>query len=221
MQQVSRQPRNRNRQQVSDMAVVLATFIVLILAGWAVWHFVLHHKPAAASGPVAVNTQPGQAGPMQVTSADGGFSVVIPSGWGKVLKIADGDRLVIAGTDQPTENATQPVRLEQAASYDDNTPAVLDIQIASGLPTPEGQASDLQVGSGRQLLSGKKFSHNYDSDGPDALGHARKQGEKDYIYSFSLGNDRELRVTYSVYASDARDQSATVDQLVRSIRKLK
>jgi hypothetical protein len=220
MQQVSNQPRNRNRQQVSIPAIVVGTFVVLAVALWVIWHFVLHPAVTPKASAI-VNMQPGKPGPLQMTSAQGGFSVVIPSGWGQVSKIANSDRLVIAGKSQPVEDAGHAVQVGELSSYDETIPAVLDIRIASSLPDPEGQVSDLQIGSGKQLLSGKKFVYTYDLDQTDPLGHARKQGDKDYVYSFSLGSGRELRVTYSIYAADNRDQSTTIDQLVRSIRKLK
>lgn len=191
-----------------------------MIAGLAAWWLVAGQQQpdGAAGGNEAKNTAANQR---TFTSGQGLFSVTFPAGWTGILRVLDSDRFVITGSDQPSDAEGLPVGITDASSFDGKGPAVLNIEAGQGFPPPQGIATDLLVGSGQQLLSGRKYVYVYELDGSDALGIDRKRNERDYTYVFPLGGERELRVAYSVYAADRHDQSVIVDEVVRSIRKLK
>lgn len=153
-----------------------------------------------------------------VTSAKGAFSITFPTGWDKVLRVMDSDHFVVVGSEQPEIDADRAAKVQDVVTFDSSGPVVFEAIADEDLPAPEGEASDVLIGKGSSLLSGRKYIHKYIGNN---LSGQRSNGDMDYIYSFPLGGDRELRVTYRIYADDTTNNSQTVENIVRSIRKLK
>jgi hypothetical protein len=128
----------------------------------------------------------------------------------------DGDRFVVPGPRQPAVSSDRSAKVQDIATYSGAELLVFEAVVSEDLPSPDGQASDLLIGEGSSLLSGRKYVHKYSGNNLTGL---RKNGDLDYVYSFSLGGKRELRVTYRVYADDPTDNSQTVEAIVHSIRR--
>jgi len=129
----------------------------------------------------------------------------------------DSDRFVVKGTDQPVVDEAISAKVVDVISFAGTDATVFDAEVSEDFAAPSGEASDFLAGTGKGLLSGRKYVRTYQGDN---LTGSRRNGDKDYIYSFALGGTRELRVTYRVFSSDPTDNVKTVDAIVRSIRRL-
>lgn len=193
--------------------LIIMNLAVFGSTGWLIWRANHPHTttPALTQSATISNDK-------TVTSAKNSFTLTFPAGWDSVLRVMDSDRFVVEGPDQPEFLVDRAAKITDVISFAaaKDKDVVFDAAVGSGFAAPDGDASDFLAGSGKSLLSGRKYLHVYQGD--DLTGQ-RSNGDKDYIYSFALGGSRELRVTYRVFAADPTDNSTVVDGIVRSIRR--
>lgn len=198
---------------VAAGVLILLNLTVFGLAAWKIWQ-ANHPQPQA---PVAETPAP-VAKSTTVISANGAFSITFPAGWDRVTRVMDGDRFIIEGPQQPTADSDVQAVVNDVTGFEAGSLAVFEAAVDNDFPAPDGDAVDFLAGESKHLLSGRKYSFTYSGN---SLSQTRKNGDKDYIYSFALGGNRELRVTYRVYSDDPTDNVKVVDGIVRSIRKLR
>jgi len=190
--------------------LILLNLAVFGLVGWKIWRV---NQPTAMDAPTTMAA----SNEVTIDSPRDSFRITFPAGWNNVLRVMDSDRFVVQGTSQPVVSEATPAKVVDVISFADKGEVVFDAAVGNNFEAPNGEASDFLFGSGKSLLSGRRYIHTYQGD--DLTG-TRRTGDKDYIYSFALGGSRELRVTYRVFAADPTDNVKTVDQIVRSIRRL-
>jgi hypothetical protein len=203
-------------RQTLGMATAAVVLVVLnlTLIGLTAWKIWQAQQPQPAKPvPIAV------AEPMVMTSASakGAFSISFPEGWNTVLRVMDSDRFVVPGTTQPVASDSIAAKVTDVTTYVTATDAVFDAVVDDDFPQPQGVASDILIGTGKSLLSGKKFVNTYQGGDPR---QQRANGDVDIMYSFPLGGTRELRVTYRNFSADRTDNRRVVDDIVRSIKRL-
>jgi|GEM_PF-4196474 len=191
--------------------LIILNLSLIALTGWKIWDY---NQPK----PVVPQVQAPVELSQTITSSQGSFSITFPAGWDAVMRVMDSDRFVVDGSRQPLANKDVAADIKDVAYFDTDGPVVFEAAIDDDFAAPQGEANDLLIGKDKYLLSGRKYVHTY--VGMD-VGSQRSNGDKDYVYSFSVGGKRELRVTYRVYAADNVDNVKVVDTIVRSIRKLK
>lgn len=153
-------------------------------------------------------------------SGKNGFEMTVPDGWGPLTRDTTGDFFIMPGTAQPTVVSGKKVTVFDTKGYgSDNASVFLAALSGTEFAPPRGSAEDFTIGKGEDALSGKKYTYIYSKDEIVGIGYQRFQGDRDYEYVFPAGN-KELHINYSVYGSDPRNLSATVDEIVRSIRLL-
>jgi hypothetical protein len=202
--------RNANRLTVVIVAAALAA------AGFIAWSMLQQRDRTEV--PVAEKRQT----EAQV-SGKGGFSIMLPEGW-NVIREKNADRFMVTGMVQPEFKPGQRAMVTDTDVIGSDGALVFIAEIANDLPPPRGEATDFMVGRGDELLSGKRFVHTFEQDEAVSSGVLRSKGDLDYVFTFPLGGrdgKRELRVRYSVYADDPRNNIERVDAAVRSIRLLR
>lgn len=208
----------------AHIGLVLLLIIILGVVGggaYYVWH--KNHEKKAGSSPTNSKTNTssdatnnGQSGP--VTSGKGAYSISFPNGW-NVLKDDASDSFMVAGETQPAADSSEVAKVTTTTFGGDGAFVFL-ATIQDKSDVPKGVAKDFTLTNGKDHpIQGKKYVYEYEADTPAGLGASdeRIKGDRDYNYVFDLGGGKELRVMYSVYASDPRNLVSTVDQIVNSI----
>lgn len=209
----------RRRPVWMRVLVVLGTVALLAGGSWYIWL----HEPSPSPGTrSATGAAVGMdSGPPAVRSGASGFSIRFPDGWTNLQRLKGSDVFVLPGEAQPRAAAGQRAMVTDVTDIAAG-PYVLRASIGEQFPAPRGEATDMIFGSGNDLLSGKRYVME---NGPAESGVASVTQTgliRTYTYVFGLGGpdgSRELRVEYNVYASDPQDMAATVDGVVRSIRR--
>lgn len=149
-----------------------------------------------------------------ITSGLAAFTIQIPKGWEDLLRSTDEDRLVIDGKDQPVYDANKAVGVKDVAGFGTDSPTVLSIFISDNVGEPVGTATDFTIPNGDKPVVGKRYAITR-TDTLDGMGGWEK-GDKLYDYRFLLKDGQELVVWYHVYADSPNDQSAMIDEMVKS-----
>lgn len=162
------------------------------------------------------DTLPGRT---TITSGKSAFNVTVPDWWGPLTKAADSDFLILPGTTQPTMAAGKKLKVTEASSYGSDSPSLFmmtlsDIGMGGAL---RGESSEFTIGKGDDALVGKKYTYLYPTDEQVGIGYTRYQNDRDYRYAFTTKTGKKLDIEYSVYGSDPRNLSDTVDKIVQSI----
>lgn len=214
-----------------DYFKLFAVVCFLLLAGVAAWLGYVVYKmsdkqkalDSTVQGLVTERaaqevTQDSDGWSTKVTSGKDGFAVVLPDGWGPIIKVTNGDVLVSAGMNQPELGKGKEVKVTETEGYGTDSPSLFSIMLVKkGEAAPvRGDASPIAVGKGEDAMNGTKYSYIYPKDDVVGIGTQRFQGDRDYEYVFPVG-DKELHVSYSVYGSDPRNLVGTVDQIVQRI----
>lgn len=152
-----------------------------------------------------------------ITSGNGGFRVTLPDGWGPVLNDVNGDYLTLTGMTQPTIKIGEKVVVTDVEGHGGDGANLFTIVLLDkgGAAPPQGTAEEFII-KGDEELEGTKYTYIYPEDGFAGIGIPRFMGDRDYEYVIPVG-DNELHVYYSVYGSDPRNLSETVDEIVRSL----
>jgi len=191
---------------------VLAVMLLAVAVGLQ-----LRHDDSAADQPQAAPAA--NASQALVARSDGqAFRVTFPDGWTDVQRVKGQDVFIIPGERQPEARPGRRAMVTDITQAGAG-PAVLSIAVGSSFPEPQGTATDFVFGKGRDLLAGKKFID--DTQGA-ALADGQPSGRvRTYTYVFPLGGKdgaRELRINYTVFTSDPRDNITVIESVVRSIR---
>lgn len=149
------------------------------------------------------------------TSADNAFTVAFPDGW-QVVRVTDSGAFHISGKTQPTVTLGTPAVVTDIENYGTDSPGVLSIVVSDNFAPAEGAPTDIAIGKDDQR-TGKKYRFEYTEETLVGIGIPRLKGDLDYTYVFPLEDGKELRVFYSVYGSDPRNQVETIDQLVEQL----
>lgn len=207
---------------VGVIAVVVVS-VGLFLAGWYV--LMANNKPSQSSdSSTSTKADEKPAKVIESKSGNGSFSIVLPDGWNNVIRVKDADYFLVTGTDQPEFKAGKRAMVTDVMGYGSDSPLVFSALIHDNFAPPLGEATDFVFGKGDKLVSGKKYVYEFEQDELEGIGYQRIKGDRNYTYVFPLGGSngkRELRVNYSVYASDPRNNVSQIDDVVRSIRVLK
>jgi hypothetical protein len=209
-------PANRMRQRGITGAAGLLIMLNVFVFGMAVWKIWQANHPQPEP-PVAETPAP-IPNSVTATSAKGVFSITFPAGWDHVARVMNDDRFIIEGPQQPIARSDIQAVVNDVVGFEAGELAVFEAAVDDDFPSPDGDAVDFLAGEGKYLLSGRKYNYTYTGN---SLNKMRKNGDKDYVYSFPLGGKRELRVTYSVFSDDPINNVKVIDNVVRSIHKLK
>ncbi|HVU59235.1 MAG TPA: hypothetical protein VHC98_00110 [Candidatus Saccharimonadales bacterium] len=198
-----------------------------VFTGWYVWEsgriadelYGQAAKTATAADAAAATQTQNDGWNTTVTSGKGGFRITFPDGWTGIRRDTASDAFMIGGEAQP-EIALGHRPIITSSAFGSDGPTVLYVGIVSGpFEAPQGTAADVTLENGKtDPIAGKKYVYEYPSDEVVGLGTQRVKGDRDYTYVFRLGSNRRLEVHYSVYASDPRNNSTVIDELVRTIR---
>ena len=199
----------------SRISVTLYIFLVILTgtAAWYLWH--VQHNPAP-NNPAQQSYQ-NSGWNTTVASGKGVYSVTFPDGW-HVLRDTANDSFMVGGETQPTAKLGVPAVVTDT-QFGSDGPVVLFIAVDANNPQPRGSSSDFLLENGKEnSIMGKKFVYEYQADAMSGIGDQRIKGDRDYVYVFAIGKGKYLQVSYSVYPTDPRNQIATIDALVRTIR---
>lgn len=218
----------RKRHAASGFGAVGVAMLLVVVAvvAFGAWYVLqANDTPAGTSQDTpAAETDKAAVRPVETKSGKGGFSIIFPDGWNNIRRDKESDRFVISGTDQPEFKAGQRAMVTDVAGYGSDSAIVFSAMIHNNFAAPQGEATDFVFGKGDDLVSGKKYVYEFEQDELEGIGYQRIKGDRNYTYVFPLGGSdgkRELRVTYSVYASDPRNNIEKIDEVVRTIRVLK
>lgn len=204
-------------------SAVEALLVVIIVAaigfaGWYVWDNNKEEtdKKDRQSSSKQEEQQTSQT-EMRIQSGKEAFSVVLPAGFGEVVRFTDADHIIKFGTEQPDLSSSQKVTVDDQKNLGTDSPFVFSISLseATAQYIPEGDESAFTVG--KESLEGKKYSYEYPADTEEGIG-ARLKGDKTYTYVFTLEDGRTLRAQYEVYGSDPQNLVKTIDDIVRSVK---
>lgn len=219
--------RTYKSQNGFSAVTIVVLLSALAAAGFFGWYVARANSDVARTtekSAVAVNDKESSRQPVATASGKGGFSIVLPDGWNNVIRDKNSDLFVVAGTNQPEFGTGRRAMVVDSEGYGSDSALVFSAQIYDNFAPAMGEATDFLFGKGDDLLSGKKYVYEFDKDELEGIGYQRIKGDRNYTYVFPLGGSngkRELRVTYSVYASDPRNNIDKIDEVVRSIRVLK
>ncbi len=217
----------QHKSQAGFAHIGLVLLFIILLGvvgggGYYVYHK-NHEKKADTSQQASTSkdqnnsTDDGRIEP--ATSGKGAYSISFPNGW-NVLKDTASDTFMVSGKDQPAANSNQAAKVT-AFTFGGDGAFIFLSTIQDKSAAPKGVAKDFTLTNGKDHpIRGKKYVYEYTVDTPSGLGSSddeRIKGDRDYTYVFDLGGGKELRIMYSVYASDPRNLSATVDMLVNTI----
>lgn len=180
-------------------------------------------EQCAANGQTFVNeTQQEQNNGWNTKFVSGkqGFEAILPDGFGPVIKPLDSDALFVSGTSQPEIKIGSPVRVDETDGYGTDAPGIFSIVILpEATDTPRGLSQSYTLVNGKQnSIDGKKYTYIYREDSLEGMGHQRFEGDRDYVYLFSLLDGRQLVVTYSVYGADPRNNLESIEGIIDTIK---
>jgi hypothetical protein len=207
---------SKDNFKLAVIAGLVALFAAII---WLVYRVeTVADRQESATQTESSETTTNSEGSTIIKSGSGGFHVVVPDGWGPLVRPLDSDALFMGGTAQPDVGLGNKTLVQDMPSYGKDGPSVFVVVLLDkgGAAEPRGVASEFIIGKGDEALAGKKYTHTYAQDEFEGLGKLRLQGDRDYEYVFAV-KDKELHVYYSVYGSDPRNLVETVDDIVRSI----
>lgn len=162
---------------------------------------------------------PGGGYSTEVTSAKGSFSICIADGWGQVQRVSTTDELWLAGSNQPQVRVGRPAGIIEAQHGPLESNVLFAVFIEPSSAAPQGTPTQFVIGKDGNALQGRRYVYEYPQDTPKGyIGSDRIKGDRDYVYVFDIGNGKQLRVWYSVYAVDPRNNIQTIDEMVRTIR---
>jgi hypothetical protein len=155
-------------------------------------------------------------------SGNQGFETVLPDGFGPVIKPLDSDALYVTGTAQPGLEIGTPTEIQESDGYGTDSPGLFSIVILpEATDTPRGRLQPYTLVNGKEnSIQGKKYTYIYPEDSLEGMGHQRFEGDRDYTYTFTLADGRQLLVTYSVYGSDPRNNLVTIENIIDHIKIL-
>lgn len=204
---------------------VLVVIIFVLLAAAIGWLFYRIESVADEQNKAATTEQDEDITPSTdngwntvVKSGSGGFHVTLPDGWGPITRDLKSDFIILPGTAQPTVVKGSEVEINDVEGYGTDSLSVFSmVMLDKGTAAaPQGTASDFTIGKGETAITGKKYIYTYPKDQEVGIGFTRFAGDRDYEYVFT-SKDQELHVYYSVFGSDPRNLSATVDEIVRTV----
>lgn len=216
------QPSVKNKNALPLITAVA----VLALTGAVIWLvFSLNHLVDRVGSlekdkaDAADTSQPQAPNYTNLTSGKGGFTMVVPEGWGPLIKDTTSDFFLLPGMQQPTLGAGAVTEVRSLAGYGSDSASLFAVILSKDGwgETPRGGVEDFTIGKGEDALIGKKYSYIYPKDDTAGIGYLRSQNDRDYLYTFATKDGRKLDVIYSVYGSDPRNLVPTVDEIVRSI----
>lgn len=222
----------RSQAGVAHLGLVLLIVLVLGVVGgggYYVWHK-NQDKNADSSQKTtdsdskdsnSNNIDPGASGngwSEPIHSGKHAYAVSFPDGW-SVLKDTNSDSFMISGETQPVTSAGKAAKVTSTVFGSDG-PIVLFVTVQARSDVPQGTVSEFTLQNGKENpIKGKKYAYEYTADSTgEGLGGQRIKGDRDYTYVFDVGDGKELRVMYFVYASDPRNLVQTIDQLVNTIK---
>lgn len=202
----------RQAPEISD-AQVVTNFEECVAAGNPVMES--HPERCMVHGETFVNdTQAMIAYSELIASGRGGFQIRFPEDWGEVLKVLDSDWFLIPGQQQPSGSLT----INEIASFGSDGSTVFSALVHDSFADPKGEAEPYTlVNAKAHPVEGQKYTLIYEADQTVGIGVQRFKGDRDYEYRFPLADGKELRVWYSVYGSDLRNNVATVEAIIDSI----
>lgn len=155
-----------------------------------------------------------------LVSGKDGFETILPDGFGPVINVKNDNALFVAGTRQPELKIGSPVKIENVDGYGTDAPGLFSIVLLEeATDTPRGSAESHTLVNGKENpIDGKKYTYIYREDSLEGIGHQRFEGDRDYVYLFSLPGGKQLIVTYSVYGSDPRNNVETVEAIIDNIK---
>lgn len=155
----------------------------------------------------------------EVTSGKSSFSICIADGWGPIQRVAGSDELWLVGLKQQETQVGKPVKVLEAAHGPLEGGALFAVFIEASSKAPQGHPTKFGFGKDENALQGMRYVYEYPRDTPAGyMDSDRIKGDRDYVYVFDLGNRKQLRVWYSIYAVDPRNNIQTIDAMVRTIR---
>lgn len=180
-------------------------------------------EQCAANGRTFVNEaqqEQGSGWSTKFISGKKGFETVLPDGFGTVIKPLDSDGLFVSGTTQPVIEPGLPVKIHETDGYRTDAPGVFSIVILSeATDTPRGSSQPYTLVNGKDSsIEGKKYTYVYREDSLEDMGYQRVEGDRDYVYVFSLSGGRQLIVTYSVYGADPRNNLKSIEDVIDRIK---
>lgn len=182
-------------------------------------------EQCAANGQTFVNQAQAADIMVEETSGKGAFALTFPADWGTVYKDTASDFFIISGHKQP-EGRTKIASVDGYGSDGGGVFSVYLQEDKDGLGNTYFGHKNTKVteylleNAKENPIKGKKYSYAYPSDEKAGIGYWRFQGDRDYEYVFDIPGPQHLRVTYSVYGEDPRNNLETVEQVINSIRLL-
>lgn len=147
----------------------------------------------------------------------GTFSVIFPDGWSDIIRDTESDFFWIGGESQPEIQLGKKPEFKEVKGFGTDSISVFSIHVGDNFSDARGSASDFTVG--KDELKGKKYVYEYPADTEEyGMGYLRLKGDRDYTYVFDIGDGKQLQVWYHVFGVDPRNNVATVDSIVDSIR---
>lgn len=211
-------------QHKKDSFKVLVVIVLVVLAGAVGWLVYRTEDIAKQENNAAATDTKDDAGDTtdtvgytDVKSGSGGFQLRVPDGWGPLTNVMDSDFVILPGMEQPVVAAGAEVKVQEVQSYGTDSSSVFTAMLVKKgeAAEPRGEASEFTIGKGEDALVGKKYSYVFAKDELEGIGYTRFQGDRTYEYVFPF-DDKEFRVYYSVYGSDPRNLSVTVDEIVQT-----
>ena len=152
-------------------------------------------------------------------SGKGAFTIIFPDGFSPLQKPLDSDSFYLMGTQQPEIKVGEKVVINELESFGTDAPSLFSVLVHDNFSDPRGTAEDYTLVNGKQNpIAGKKYVYSYEQDEAVGIGYQRFKGDRDYEYIFPLKDGKQLRVFYSVYGVDPRNNLETVQAIIDTIR---
>jgi hypothetical protein len=154
------------------------------------------------------------------TSGLGAFEVIFPDGMGEIIKPMDSDSFFVMGMTQPDFKVGGETTIKELESFGTDAPSLFNIVVGENFAEPRGTVEEYTLVNGKEnSIVGKRYIYIYEADTEEyGIGYQRYKGDRDYEYIFPLGNGKQLRVYYSVWGTDPRNNSVTIEDIIATIR---
>lgn len=158
----------------------------------------------------------------EVTTGLGTLSLEVPDGWENVISEKQADFLWVGGKDQQSIIPGQAPKIDLVEGFGTDSPSVFSLYIQdkpTDVVVPQGVVTDYPLVNAKEgNIVGKKYFYEYLKDGFAGIGYKRPKGDKDYVWEFDIGNNKQLSISYSVYAQDPRNFVVAIENMIDSIR---
>jgi hypothetical protein len=204
----------------SDTKKTIASFAECVAAGNPVMES--FPEQCAADGQTFTNDEQEVNNGFNTTATSGlgAFEVIFPDGMGEIIKPLDSDSFYVMGMEQPEFTIGGKTILKELESFGTDAPSLFNIVVHDSFGDPRGAVEEYTLLNGKEnSIQGKKYVYIYEEDTDEyGIGYQRFKGDRDYEYIFPLPSGKQLRVYYSVWGNDPRNNSETIEAIIDTIR---